>query len=475
MMPRVILVPLDGSEEGEAALPSAVHLARDRHLDLVLLRVAPLPTSLAFDGMGGMGTPILDEGLLSAQRDDAAEYLASVRERLTAEGVPAETIVREGNVEDHILDIADELGAHFIALATHGRGGIVRFALGSLTERMLQHATVPLLLVRIQDDAPPRAPEFKRILVPLDGSPLAEGGLDVALEVADAKAELLLLSIQRRHSFTIPLGVTAVTVPDDKNAQQIMEQTNEYLDRIADGIDRTSWSVQTIVRRGDPAQQILEAARDHDVDLIVLSTYGHTGPARWLHGSVADQVVRASQRPVVLASARSFATRAAGDFTVGDIMSAELTTVRVDESLGSAIRKLLRRGLNGAPVVDDDGRLVGVLSENEVLAWQEKLIETPAEKLPVSPGDYARLLEEARVGDVMASPAPSVEASAVLSSAIAVFREHRVRPLPVTNEGELVGVIRRADVLRAMTSGWQSFQVEEVANRPGSPERVLRR
>ena len=136
---------------------------------------------------------------------------------------------------------------------------------------------------------------------------------------------------------------------------------------------------------------------------------------------------------------------------------------------------MLRRGLNGAPVVDADGRLVGVLSENEVLAWQEKLIETPAEKLPVSPGDYARLLEEARVGDVMARPAPSIEESAVLSSAIAVFREHRVRPLPVTSGGQLVGVIRRADVLRAMTSGWQSFQMEEVANRPGSPERVLRR
>ena len=146
----------------------------------------------------------------------------------------------------------------------------MRFALGSLTERMLQHSTVPLLLVRIQDDAPPRPPAFKRILVPLDGSPLAEGGLDVALEVADPKAELLLLSIQRRHSITIPLGVTAVTVPDDKGTQQLMDQAKEYLNRIADGIDRTSWSVQTIVRRGDPAQQILETARDHDVDLIVL-------------------------------------------------------------------------------------------------------------------------------------------------------------------------------------------------------------
>ena len=116
-----------------------------------------------------------------------------------------------------------------------------------------------------------------------------------------------------------------------------------------------------------------------------------------------------------------------------------------------------------------------MLSENEVLAWQEKLIETPAEKLPVSPGDYARLLEGASVGDVMTRPAPSIEASAVLSSAITVFREHRVRPLPVTSGGQLVGIIRRADVLRAMTSGWQSFQMEEIANRPGSPERVLRR
>ena len=85
MMPRVVLVPLDGSEEGEAALPSAVHLARDRQLDLVLLRVAPLPTNLVADGMGGMGMPILDESLLSAQRDDAIAYLDSVRERLTAE------------------------------------------------------------------------------------------------------------------------------------------------------------------------------------------------------------------------------------------------------------------------------------------------------------------------------------------------------------------------------------------------------
>ncbi|MGE3268475.1 MAG: universal stress protein [Chloroflexota bacterium] len=454
-MSRVALVPLDGSALGEAALASAALLAREHDLTLMLLRVVPFPTVFAGDTMGSFSSPEIYADIVRMEHEDAAAYLDTTQKRLAADGLDVQTLLRDGPPAEHILDVADEFGVRFIALATHGRSGLARLALGSTTEHVVQHASVPILLVRIQHETTARVPALRKVLVPLDGSPLAERALDIAADVTSPGADVVLMSSLSPRMMAVGSGTAITAVTDDAETKRAVREADEYLNNVVARNAARGWSLSTQVRVGEPAEQILEAAREHDVDVVVLTTHGHTGPARWLLGSIADQVVRGSRRPVVLASVRALAARAAGDVSIGAIMTRDVTTVRDDDSLMSAIRKLLRHGISGAPVVNGAGDLVGILSEYNVLEWRRQLAEKPPEERPLSPDEYAWRLANVRVREVMTQPAHAVEDSVVLSVALEEFQERRVRPLPVTHMGRLVGVVRRADVLKAMVSHWQ--------------------
>jgi nucleotide-binding universal stress UspA family protein/predicted transcriptional regulator len=454
-MSRAALVPLDGSRLSELALPSACHLARTLDLKLVLLYVLRLPAPLATDPFSdALAVSMYREGR-AAGVEDAEHYLGTVRQRLANEGLAVELVVREGDPGERILDVADEVGVRFIVMATHGRGRLARLALGSISAWVVQHATVPVLIVRSQHEAPARRPSLDRVLVPLDGSLLAERALDIAAGIASAPAELLLVRVDSAPPGHGSGNKDFIAQPHSQARDRAGQESETYLGTIARRLASAGRSVQVLARRGDPATEILRAAREHDVDLIVLSPRGPARPARWLAGGVADQVVRHSRRPVLLVSARALAARARGDFTVGDLMTPELTTLNVDESLMAAIRKLIRMGLGGAPVVTANGDLVGILSDPDVVVGQTRLTRLPAEQQPLSPDEYSWRLAHVRVGEVMARPAVTVEASATLDAASELFRKHRVRPLPVTQNGRLVGVIKRADVLKAMVSHWQ--------------------
>jgi nucleotide-binding universal stress UspA family protein/predicted transcriptional regulator len=457
---QTLLVPLDGSEIGEAALPWATCLGRARGLSLVLVQVVHWP-AFTMNGMsGGYLTPEAYEQILTAERESAAAYLEEVRQRLQTVGLSAETSVRVGDTVESLLDLADETEPYAIIMATHGRGGLKRLALGSVAEGVIQRATVPVLLIRARAAQPAMEPSLRHLLVPLDGSPLAERALDVAAEIAPNDAELALVTVRARSCRAVEGGEGIAMVEDTETTRRAVRQAEEYLTRVAESLDRTRWSVRTGVRvsasENENADEILGAARAQPTDLIVMSTHGLTGPARWFLGSVADRVVRNSEQPVLLISVRALAARVAGSFTVRDVMTSEPATVRDDESLLVAIRKLLRRRISGAPVVNADGDLVGVISEHDLIEWQARLADSLVRSESLAPDEYARRLEGEPVSRVMAHPAVSVEDTAPLSAAIRLFRERRLRRLPVTRHGKLVGIVTRADVLRAMASQWQS-------------------
>src|SRR5207249_601108 len=117
------------------------------------------------------------------------------------------------------------------------------------------------------------------------------------------------------------------------------------------------YQVETTVRTGRPADEILAAAEQWHADLVVLSTHGRTGAQRWLLGSVADAVVRQAELPVYLVGARALAVGALAEVTVGEVMTRDLATVEADEPVLQAMWKLLRRRVGGAPVVDATGKL----------------------------------------------------------------------------------------------------------------------
>jgi nucleotide-binding universal stress UspA family protein len=141
-----ILVPLDGSKFAEAALPQAQMLAEcgGDGASIELLRVAVHPSSYVY-----VADPTALADLYDSDRAHCEDYLKQVAGQLTKTTfIPVSTAVLEGPVADAVLDYADESGADLIVMSTHGRSGMERWLLGSVAEKVVRSARMPVLLIR---------------------------------------------------------------------------------------------------------------------------------------------------------------------------------------------------------------------------------------------------------------------------------------------------------------------------------------
>ncbi|MDQ2808464.1 MAG: universal stress protein [Chloroflexota bacterium] len=298
-MHEAILVPLDGSPLAETVLPPAAALAAATGRDLLLLGVTPGPARLS-----GLAWPQL--GLLAQIPDRPAEatayrdYLTGVAARLTADGLAVRAHLRQGDPAEQILaQLRDEPELTGVALATHGRSGLQRTVLGSVAERIIQAAPVPVLLVRGTSASVTPSP-YRRILVPLDGSRFAAQALDVAVDLAASSgATLLLLAVLpplQDLSFA-EAGLQPFWMEEARIAAA--DAVTLALDETAVQLASTGLPVRTLLRHGSPAAAIVECGTTEAADLIVLATHGRSGlPRLWL-GSVALGVVRTAAQPVL--------------------------------------------------------------------------------------------------------------------------------------------------------------------------------
>ena len=145
-----ILVPLDGSELSETALPHAQALAEKLGASILLLRVANISaTIMAATGPDtGMVAPDLIEEVIEDQEEDAKTYLERVGQRLKAAGCQVTWQVVEGSPAQAIVETARKNNCDLIALATHGRTGLVRAVLGSVADAVVRESHLPVLLIR---------------------------------------------------------------------------------------------------------------------------------------------------------------------------------------------------------------------------------------------------------------------------------------------------------------------------------------
>jgi nucleotide-binding universal stress UspA family protein len=159
-MPSKLLVPLDGSVLGEVAVSWAACLARTAGHSIVLAQAVPWPL-IATEGMiGAYASPEMYDDILNAECEEATNYLDRVRVGLVDQGLQVEVVVRAGAPTTAVLDIADETDADLIVMATHGRGGLLRLVLGSFASYVVQHAIVPVMLVRPGPDGTAPVPSF---------------------------------------------------------------------------------------------------------------------------------------------------------------------------------------------------------------------------------------------------------------------------------------------------------------------------
>jgi nucleotide-binding universal stress UspA family protein len=198
---RKILVPLDGSPLAEVALQHVLQLAPPGSAELVLVNVIE---TYRYSSATMEMTPI---DILRYVRTGVETYMENQRDLLTARQYTVQTYIPEGDAAEGILDVAEASGADVVVMTTHGRSGVARWALGSVAERVIHNANLPVWLVRENTRITP-PDEIQRILVPLDGSAMAEMALEQAQQFArQTGAELLLLRI--------------IPEPDDINRRMI--------------------------------------------------------------------------------------------------------------------------------------------------------------------------------------------------------------------------------------------------------------
>ena len=274
-----IVVPLDGSDFGMCALPVTLTLARRSQARVHLVHVREPIVSPE-------GGPKVYDGLERGLRADMTAMAA----RLARDAdVQVDAVFLEGPAVPTIQRYLEENGHDLLVMMTHGRGGLSRWWLGSTADGLVRHTSVPVLLLRQESawltDA--AEPLFRRVLVPLDGSSVADQVLDHVMSLATPDMTVYVL--------------LTVLIPGPLGDEHRREAVSSYLEDVADELRRGEALVEVaVVTHPNAAQAILDAAHEQHVDLIALSTQGRGGLSRVMQGSVADEVIRGASVPVLI-------------------------------------------------------------------------------------------------------------------------------------------------------------------------------
>ena len=314
-----ILVPLDGSSLARQVLPYARMVAEAKGADVELVEViAPLEEFAKLEvsdsvaaGVGSRPDPWAapDEWTLVEEhlRNNARKQLGEAATLLGRETY-ARCTVLEGEPAEAIIKEADKLPGTLIAMATHGRSGIGRWLLGSVTDSVIRHAEHPTLVIRAQEGGASAAPSLNEVVLPLDGSATAEAAIPYAVEMA----KVLGVGVALVRAIT-PMAYAdsySETVPDAYDAllEQAQADAGDYLKGIARRVfSRGVPDVTSHVMVGNAASVILGRADEGGDKLVVMATHGRSGVRRAVLGSVADRVIRHSAGPVLVVRPREAA------------------------------------------------------------------------------------------------------------------------------------------------------------------------
>ncbi len=298
---RSILVALDGSRFAETALPVAARLARSAGANLHLAMAHEPVMAL----VPAADIPITTGPDEVAMRATEKAYLASTAMEFGTVGAgPVGFSLLEGLAGPTLVDELAKRAPDLLVMATHGRGPLSRFWLGSVADHVVRHTAVPVLLLHPRDGAPVPPPETKMqtCLVPLDRSGEAEKILGPLTDLAKlTQAHITLL-----HVIEPVLGVTGAVPPyplpvPAETLQAIRSDAQTYLDQVADRLRAAGLAVATKVVVGlGVAATVLEQLEAGKIDFVAMTTHGNTGFRRLLLGSVADKIVRGAGKPVLV-------------------------------------------------------------------------------------------------------------------------------------------------------------------------------
>jgi len=290
-MYKRLLVPLDGSDLAEKALAYLPCFSDKEQTQILLLGVLDTmryaTVSLGYVPMN-----------LNELSSNYETYLQGAVKRLRGQGYQVTTELVEGDAAECILEMAKTSHADLIVMATHGRSGVLRWTMGSVAERVMQEAPLPVLLVRAKTET---HGQLNRIMAPLDGSALAEKSLPIVEKLAkDTGAELVLFQAVAPLAVDYSFARVPAQIQFDQINDQLFANADAYLKGVALRFHTEGLACDTMVLRGDPASLLCDVANESNIDLVVISTHGRTGFNRWVYGSVTNQVIRGVNCPVLV-------------------------------------------------------------------------------------------------------------------------------------------------------------------------------
>lgn len=287
-----VIVPLDGSDLSEQSLPYAELIAKSLNVPIELVQAYDiLPPSL----LGGSNRQRVVSALEEGSRARALVSMENQRRRLEGDGLSVNLVAQRGPAADVIVAVAGADPTALVVMSTHGRGGISRWVMGSVTDKVLHTIPNPMLIVRA-NVLGPAAPEssLRSVVVPLDGSPLSELAIPHAISVAGAlSAGITVLRItpsedQYRTQLNLALPEMGTgTMPDfdmaspDELTADDAAEASDYLDDVRNrmSIDHAHGVATEHQVNDNIAQTIIERASAQP-SLVAMTTHGRSGVGR---------------------------------------------------------------------------------------------------------------------------------------------------------------------------------------------------
>ena len=319
-----IVVPLDGSERAEAAIPVATRIARSTGASLLLIRIIYQHLEYTRYTRVLAIPDELNSDMIEEETTQASNYLQQIARSDLLAGIKVEAqTVTSTAIAEAILEMADQAHADLIILCRHGHTGLKRWALGSMAQKLTRHSSVPLLVLHEKSDSQSHVyathPQAMHILVALDGSPVSETAVVPAAHLGIAlsgpeQTVLHLVQVLPLPASHGPLSVHQATLAA---RERIISDTHAYLEAVKKKVltgDLASSNLtltMSVLVQDDVAGALVEMASGKEkgtekpetieqIDLIALTTHGRSGLQRWALGSIAERVLDTTRQPLLI-------------------------------------------------------------------------------------------------------------------------------------------------------------------------------
>lgn len=314
-----ILVPLDGSALAERAIPHAELFARIFHSDIILLQVLDPANSHtdpnACDPLKWQIIKTEAEIYLQGKTDQIHKNLG---EKSLISGDKeknrVEYCIREGRIAENIVDFAHSEHIDLIVISTHGAGGFSRWNINSITQKVISMIYLPVLIVRSFDPPQMNEPiiQYKRIMLPIDGSRRAEWAMSIGAELAKREIStkdlsnntvkqprILLLTVIRPPEFPVPEPIPVeISQLSDQLVKVSYEVVNKYLSELKERLPVESET--RIIESSSIATAIHDQAEMENIDLVVFCAHGYSGQFNFPYGSITRNYLEHGSKCVLI-------------------------------------------------------------------------------------------------------------------------------------------------------------------------------